>query len=267
MSSIDKIAGVLRSFGPDRAELSVTDAAALLDLPKSTVSRLLKAMAEEGLLEQAAGSRRYRPGPLVVGLGRAGRGESRLIDRLQAMLAEIVQLSGHTGYVSIRDGLEIFGVRMVPGWQDLRVARPAGTRMPAVATAVGRALLARLPDAVLQRLLPETVEPASPAAPASRAEVLARIEQVRRQGWSEAEDEGHRGIGTIAVVVQDPTTGEAASACITYPVAVVTGAERARMRGLLTEAAARLGAELGDPGWLKSPSPEPSPHVIRRRAS
>ncbi|HWK46635.1 MAG TPA: IclR family transcriptional regulator [Stellaceae bacterium] len=267
MSSIANIAGVFRSFGPDRAELSVTEAATLLAIPKSSTSRLLKAMAEQGLLEQAAGSRRYRPGPLVIGLGKAGRGESRLIDRLQAMLADVVQVVGHTGYVSIRDGLEIFGVRMVPGWQDLRVARPAGTRMPAVATAVGRALLARLSDAALVKLLPETVEPVSPSAPASRAEVLARIAQARQQGWSEAEDEGHRGIGTIAVVVLDPATDEAASACVTYPITLMTEPERVRLRALLTEAAARLGAELGDPAWLRSPTPASASPTHRRRAS
>ena len=248
LSSVAKIAQVLNAFAPGRAELSVTDAALLLDIPKSSASRLLKSMAECGLLDHAP-QRRYRLGALILRLGRAGPGQSRLVERLHAMLADIVAACGHTGYVSLRDGLDIFGVRMVEGWHDLRVARPPGNRLPAEATAVGRALLARLPDAALESLLPPHFERASPAAPATRAEAMARIAVVRQHGWAEAEDEGHRGIGTTAVAVADPATGEAAAACITYPAATVPAAERARIRDLLTDAARRLGTEFGDPAW------------------
>ena len=142
MSSVAKVARVLESFIAGRTELSVTDTVGLLDIPKSSASRMLKAMADAGLLEHAPGSRRYRIGPLAIGLGRAGRTQSRLMDRLHAMLAEVVRSCGHTGYVSVRDGLEIFGLRMIEGSHDLRVVREPGVRMPAVATAVGRALLA-----------------------------------------------------------------------------------------------------------------------------
>lgn len=211
-------------------------------------------MAESGLLDHAP-QRRYRLGALILRLGRAAPGRSRLVERLHALLADIVAACGHTGYVSVREGLEIFGVRMIEGWHDLRVARPPGNRLPAEATAVGRALLARLPDPALEALLPPRFERASPAAPATRAEALARIALVRQQRWAEAEDEGHRGIGTIAVAVGDPATGEAACACITYPAATVPPAERARIRDLLVAAAARLGAELGDPVWT-----EPAAH-------
>ena len=253
MSSVAKVARVLESFIAGRTELSVTDTVGLLDIPKSSASRMLKAMADAGLLEHAPGSRRYRIGPLAIGLGRAGRTQSRLMDRLHAMLAEVVRSCGHTGYVSVRDGLEIFGLRMIEGSHDLRVVREPGVRMPAVATAVGRALLARFDDAALAALLPDQLDRPSPAAPASRAEAIARIAHARAQGWAEAEDKGHRGIGTIAVAVADPVSGECASACITYPAAVVTAAERARICSLLTDGARRVGAELGDPVWIAAP--------------
>ena len=58
---------------------------------------------------------------------------------------------------------------------------------------------------------------------------------------------------TIAVAVTDPVSGEFASACITYPAAIVTPAERARIASLLTDGARRVGADLGDPVWLAAP--------------
>ena len=253
MSTTSRVAGVLRSFTADAREASVTGVAALLGVPKSTASRLLKSMAEEGLLEAAGASRRYRPGPLIAALARTGQADSPLIARLHAMLVPVVRECGHTGYVSVREGTEIRGVRIEEGWQDLRLATPAGTRFPAAATAVGRALLARLADRQVAALLPERLDPPSATAPATRGEVLARLARVRAEGFAEADDEGHRGVGTIAVAVSDPAGTEIAAACISFPRALIDAAGRARIRRLLLDGAREVGAALGDPAWANIP--------------
>ena len=69
MSSVAKVARVLESFIAGRTELSVTDTVGLLDIPKSSASRMLKAMADAGLLEHAPGSRRYRSPSVSVAPG------------------------------------------------------------------------------------------------------------------------------------------------------------------------------------------------------
>ena len=51
MSVLNAAAEVLKCFGPDRLELTVTDVVALRSAPKSSTSRLLRAMRDAGLLE------------------------------------------------------------------------------------------------------------------------------------------------------------------------------------------------------------------------
>src|SRR5258708_30023949 len=64
MNTVDNVARVLRLFTPERGVLSVTEVAQQLGLPKSSTSRLLKAMAEAGLLASA----RSKPGHPVGNL-------------------------------------------------------------------------------------------------------------------------------------------------------------------------------------------------------
>ena len=61
MSILDGVQRVLSLYAEGAVELSFTDVATRLSLPKSTTSRLLNQMQRHGLLDQDASSRRYRP--------------------------------------------------------------------------------------------------------------------------------------------------------------------------------------------------------------
>ena len=62
MTTLSSAADILRCFSADRPHLTVTTAAELLGVPKSTASRLLRAMLEAGFLETVGASKKYRPG-------------------------------------------------------------------------------------------------------------------------------------------------------------------------------------------------------------
>src|SRR3977135_1595943 len=73
MNSVGNVARVLRRFAPDRSVLSVTEVAQLLALPKSSSSRLLKAMAETGLLATTEQPSGYCVGNLIFETSRRHR--------------------------------------------------------------------------------------------------------------------------------------------------------------------------------------------------
>jgi DNA-binding IclR family transcriptional regulator len=78
MNTVENIARVLRLFTPERSVLSVTEVAQLLGLPKSSTSRLLKAMAESGLLTSADITTGYAVGNLIFETSRRHRVNSTL---------------------------------------------------------------------------------------------------------------------------------------------------------------------------------------------
>jgi DNA-binding IclR family transcriptional regulator len=140
----------------------------------------------------------------------------------------------------------VVGLTYHPGSHVLRVATPIGRRLSAFASATGRTLLARLNDDEVVRLYPTLPTPPSRNAPQTVEELLARLAQVRRQGFAESNDEANRGVAAIAVAVGDPETRETVSLCVTCPSATITPDEReAIIQGLLN-GARHIAAILGD---------------------
>lgn len=249
MTTLESAAAVLRCFTTGRTELTVTEASSLLSLPKSNISRLLRAMREAGLLETIGDTKRYRPGALILGIGHQFRATSSLVGRADAVVARIAAAVGHTGYVSIRDGGEVIGVTYHPGTNVLRVATPVGRPLAAHSSATGRSLLARLPDDQVRELFSEPWPPVSPTAPQTLDELLQRLDGVRRKGFAESHDEANRGVGALAAAVGSPETGEAVSLCIAYPASTVTAEEREDIIARLLAGAREVAALAGDPHW------------------
>lgn len=258
MSSLDTAAAVLRLMSGLHRAASVTEVAAGLALPKSTVSRLLRHMAEAGLLERDPASLLYRPGLLLLEAGRLACHDAPLCDRLEAALGDLTQLTGHTGYISVLDGSDVIVLRVSPGTQALRLVTFPGHRSPAWATSTGRALLARLDDAAVAERL-ATVRYELPAnAPRSLADVLDRLAPIRRDRFAVALDETLEGTGSVSAAILDPGAGSGLAFCLSFPRrgAEETRAEIGRLAHLLIKKAESIGRVIGDEFWAAPAQPD-----------
>jgi DNA-binding IclR family transcriptional regulator len=254
MSTLANAVAVLRLFASDRLELTVTDAARALGLPKSSMSRLLRSMRAEGLLTGAGDAPRYRLGNMLFEIAQMHRQNSVLMDLADAELRAICQATRHTGYISILDGTDVMVLRMFPGRDALRVVTPLGSRAAAFATSNGRALLARLDDAEVRARHPKRLRPPSPNAPASMKDLLARLAETRRNGWCEAIDEAIPSVHSIAVAVVDAAHDEALAFCVSFPAGQESELDVHRMVRMVTAAARRIAERVGDRFWLSLPA-------------
>jgi hypothetical protein len=73
MSILDNAASVLRCFGAGCPSVTVTEVTRLLGLPKTSASRLLRAMREAGMLETIGATKQHRHGRLMLDLAAAFR--------------------------------------------------------------------------------------------------------------------------------------------------------------------------------------------------
>jgi DNA-binding IclR family transcriptional regulator len=251
MNSVGNVARVLGLFTPERGVLSVTEVSQLLALPKSSSSRLLKAMAETGMLASTDPSG-YCVGNLIFETSRRHRVNSTLSALADDALARIAKATGHTGYVAILDGTDVLGLRMRPGSKPLRVVTSPGDRLPAFCSSTGRALLARLDDEAVCALYPMPLQPPSPNAPQSVEDLLAALAVVREKGWSQATDESLPGVESLAVCVEDCESGERVAICISYSAAMISANEKSRIVTLLMRAGWEVGTKFDDAYWMGS---------------
>lgn len=249
MNSVGNVARVLRLFTPDRSVLSVSEVAQLLALPKSSTSRLLKAMADGGLLVSSEAAGGYGVGNLIFETSRRHRVNSTLSVVADEALARIVKATGHTGYLAMLDGTEVLGLRLRPGSKPLRVVTAPGDRLPAFSSSTGRAMLARLDDTAVRALYPQPLQPPSPNAPHTVDDLVAALALVREKGWSIATDESLPGVESIAVCIVDRESGERVAICISYSAAMISTNEKSRIVTLLMRAGGELGLKFDDEYW------------------
>ena len=124
-------------------------------LPRSTCYRIVGALCQEGLMRLAP-SGKLHIGAGLIGIAAAGRRELRheaapYLKKLSLELHETVELV-------VLDGDEaLFTDQYVPQ-RSLRVVAEVGDRFPLHCSACGKALLAELPRAEAERLIPRDLE-------------------------------------------------------------------------------------------------------------
>src|SRR5690606_30853977 len=174
----------------------------------------------------------------------------------EAALSEICKKTGHTGYVSTLSGTDIVVLRSHRGTHALQVVTPLGMRMPAAETAIGRAMLAQLPDADVRRLYADWRAPRSPNSPASLEALVEKLGEVRRQGYAVSLDEAVPEVGSTAVAVVERGGQGMLGVCVSYSTSHVSAQERAGLIDVVRGAVNRLART----SERVLPVPEPSEH-------
>lgn len=248
MAVITSVARVLRCFEKHQ-ELSVTRLTEELELPKSTVSRLMLDMAKAGFLEQDPATRRYRPGPLLLTAARYHQASLDLVELAYERLVGLVDAFGHTGFVVGLEQANVVVLRTRLGTRAIRV-HTADHLIGGAAynRSAGRALLARLADDRVRTLFP-TVPPSNGRnAPRSIDDVLARLRAVRATMVSEALDESIAGVGGISVAF-GPSEDEAVALNITFAAELVRASERRKIAVEMVAVGREVAARVNDPIW------------------
>jgi DNA-binding IclR family transcriptional regulator len=208
MSSLESALHILRLLGPDRPVLRVGEVCRLLDMPKSSVSRLLRTLAASEMLDRA-GDGGYRAGPACVRLATLYRARHAMREAVIAELDGLVQRFGFTGFVSVLSGSAIVLVHVRQGSHPLRYVRDEGTRLPAWQTAMGHVLLARLPDSAIDARLRDAGE-------IDFVRLRRDLAAVRNRGFILAGSVLTQGATTIAAAVTDPASGEPIALALAY---------------------------------------------------
>jgi DNA-binding IclR family transcriptional regulator len=245
--SLSSAAAVLKLLRRRRQAIGVAELATEFGWPKSSCSRILKDMAEHGLLERDPATRRYRVGLLMLELGRWYRAGDPLIEAADALMADVTRKTGHSSSLVILEGTEVIVLRSWAGSHHHAGFRQPGNRGAASATSTGRCLLARLPDAEIERrYTPFPPESHLLRAPQNLSALMTRVRQVRERGFEVTVDEYIVGVAGVSVAAHDPGSGETIALNVIMPSARTTSKDRSEVARLLLGVASQLAAQFGN---------------------
>ena len=234
---------ILALFTRGEPELTQTEISAALGLPLPTVHRLTAVLAERGYLDRDPRTRRFRLGleiarfmpPLLSGL--------RLPDVARGQVARLAADTGETINLAVLLDGEIVYLLSESGDRLLSTRTPVGTRLPAHCTALGKCLLAQLPDETARDALgPEPYDQRAPATATTWAALRPSLERIRRHGVAQSWEEYEIGLAAIAVPIA--WGGECAALNVSLPTSRATRAFRLELVGRLRAAVAEIETSL-----------------------
>lgn len=173
------------------------DIAEISGLPKGTLFRLLQTLNQMGYVNQIAGSGFYHLTARVSYLGRNARQEDIKMKVLPQM-QRLHRRFNETVNLGVLDGIFIYYIAAIEAQRALSWYVPAGTRDWFHSTALGRAIVAFLPEdqrtALITRSTLESRTERTTISPDALSEVLA---QVRENGVAVEFEENDDGVVCI----------------------------------------------------------------------
>jgi IclR family transcriptional regulator, KDG regulon repressor len=251
---------VLECFDVQRPERGVTDLANALGVSKATVFRVLATLQRYDYIRQNPATGRYGLGRRLREIGALSDTRWNLAQEVQPYMEELHEQTGEAIHLVVLDGDEAVNIATVAGPHKVELSLRSGTRLPAHAVAVGKAILAYAMPEQLYELLGRGVAKYTRHTLTERA-LERQLAHIRYVGYAVNTGELHpEGYG-IAVPVVDTSGTACAAIGICGQATRLTESYIADRIPLMVSAATRLSADLA----ARRPEPLANPGVQRAR--
>ncbi len=204
MPSVDKALRALLALadaGP--AGLPLTELALRLGLNKSSLHVTLGALRHRQFVTQSPESGFYRLGNTIGQLAETYLKGLDIRALLRPAILKLNQELNEVCHIAVLDGTEVVYIDKLESTQMIQPGTRVGMRLPAVTTAMGRAMIAQECPTYARfaaRFGKALVTPTA-NAPRTLEEAWAKIEQAKRDGFGVDREENVLGLTAVGVAV------------------------------------------------------------------
>lgn len=244
-----RVLDILEFLSKQEAPCTLTEIASGIGASKSTVFAVLHTMAQRRFLHLDPVTDRYSLGISAFSVGSAYLEQADFLTLLRGEMRSVVEDCGEICQMGILEGGEVLYLIKIDAPQPIRMASFVGKRLPAYATALGKAMLAALPAGQLRALYPRGLEPLTAQTVTDFDKLEAQLEEVRRTGIAAEQEESSEMICCYAVAVGRPGERPVCSVSVSLPVFRQTPERVEAIRRRLLEAKARLERLTGASSW------------------
>jgi IclR family pca regulon transcriptional regulator len=247
--SLERGLAILSCFTPKRPVLGIADIADELGMSRSTTHRYVITLLALGYLEQGA-SRKYRLGLRVTDLGMSALNSTGLREHAAPYLEELRQRTSYTVSLGVLDGPEVLYVDQARSFRRGQGASGdarTGSRLPVYCTAIGKLLLANLPDDDQKELIAQVkLAKHAPNTITSKKALREELDEVRVANFAVDDEELSKNLYSIAAPVRNESRQVVAAVDICAPSSLISLSELVDALGPhLVSTADRVSARLG----------------------
>jgi IclR family transcriptional regulator, KDG regulon repressor len=255
ITSLQRGLRLLGLFAAEEKGLSATDVARLSSLPVSTVHRFLVNLESAGFLNcDNVGI--YQLGIACVSLGQAVRGQLDVRRASLPYLQELNHRTRETVHLTVRHGLFAVYVEKLDSPEPLRIHSRIGATVPLYCTAVGKVLLAYLPETERDQILNQLeLKRFTENTAGNLQELQTELHRTRKNGYACDLEEHEPHIRCIAAPIWDQSGIVNASLSVTGPAVRMSAARLREIAPLIREAGLKISEQLGYQASKKVRSP------------
>ncbi len=250
IQSVERAIRVLTALQGAR-RMSLSELAARLDLAPSTTHGIVRSLVEYGMVVQERGSSRYQLGPAVLRLGNVYLDTLELRSRAIPWAEDLARRTGlavRTGVLLIDD---VVIIHHEPRPDGSRQMPEVGIVIPVHASALGKAMLAFLPEDEKRVLTSGELRSMTGETITSAETLRDQLDQVRSSGVAAEQDEAVIGESSLASPVFDSYDEAVGAIGVVLPSG---GDLRQELIDLVRETARSISRELGAPVYPPRPS-------------
>jgi DNA-binding IclR family transcriptional regulator len=204
VKSADRTLDVLETLASSPEQPTLGELSRRLGIPKSSLHGVLRTLVARGWVRLDPGGTRFGLGVRALQVGAAYVDTDDAVVLLAPVMDELAARFGETVHLGRLDGADVVYLAKRESVHPLRLFSAIGRRLPAHATALGKALLARRGDDELTRLLPAPLPRLTPHTLTDIDRLRADLAKTRATGFAVDREENSEGIVCVAVAVPGP---------------------------------------------------------------
>lgn len=253
--TIERTFRVLEALAAHPHGCGISDLSHALGIAKSTTFNILTTLTELGYIYRTDADNKFHLSLKLFSLG------STVVERLDlrrvsaSILQELVDVTGETANLGTIQGDEAVYIECLSGPHLVTVNTFPGKRLPLHSTALGKALLAWLPQEQARAILltSDRQDPSSGIA-AKVERLLAEFAEVRRLRYAVDNEEDAPGMRCVGAPIFDYTGQVVAAISLTAPTQRMPLEQIPETAVLVVESAQRISRRLGYAPEMHTPA-------------
>jgi DNA-binding IclR family transcriptional regulator len=258
LQSLDRAVAVLDLLGESEGPLGLADVCERMALHKSTAHRALMVLERCGLIERTP-ENRFRLGLKLYELGSRAVEQIDLRARVQPWFRRLSIQVGETVHLGVLQKTSVVYLDKVePNNRRTWLASRIGTSNPVYCTAMGKAMLAFLPEDATAEIIGKIRYVRFTHRTLMTPEALKRsLDRVRRRGYAIDDEEVEEGVRCIGAPILSESGHPMAAVSISGPTSRITQQSVPGIAEHLMRCCREISASLGVRERKRSHTPSP----------
>lgn len=246
VQSVSRAFALLELVAQSNNGRSISELSEASNLPLATTHRLLNTLVQLGYVEQDAETRLYGLGLRFLHLHGHVIRRLNLAEQAMPQMKVLMRRVNETVHLAVLDDTQILYIDRVEGLQTVGMYTQIGKRAPAHATALGKAMLAFLPDSVWRYVAERTGLPRlSPTTITTVEAFEAELAATRQRGYAIDNSETGEPVRCVAAPIYDYTGQVIAAASISGPAERMRPDRDPFLGEMICETCRTISASLG----------------------